>query len=217
MSDYDSELSKIVEQLNREAPGQKSATARVPQSTASLDKLLELAVRRNASDIVLIAGAPPILPVTGALTQAAAEPLEAEDVRSLALPLLEEGQLEELQKRKTVDLSFERRGIGRFRVNLHYQRGTLAASIRLLPSRILSLESLHMPAALAKLAERRQGFVLVTGPTGGGKTSTLAALIDLVNTRRAAHVDDDGAKSGGPGARRPDRSRNRLRALLPDG
>ncbi len=188
MSDYDTELSRIVEQLNRAAPSQKSGTARAPQSTASLDKLLELAARRDASDVVLIAGAPPILRVAGALAQAAAEPLEADDVRSLTLPLLEEWQLEELQKRKTVDLSFERQGIGRFRINLHYQRGTLAASIRLLPSRIPSLESLRLPATLAKLAERRQGFVLVTGPTGGGKTSTLAALIDLVNTRRAAHV-----------------------------
>jgi type II secretory ATPase GspE/PulE/Tfp pilus assembly ATPase PilB-like protein len=77
---------------------------------------------------------------------------------------------------------------GRFRVNIHHQRGTLAASIRLLPSKIPSLESLHLPPTLAKLAERRQGLVLVTGPTGCGKSSTLAALIDIVNTRRAAHV-----------------------------
>jgi len=81
-----------------------------------------------------------------------------------------------------------REGLGRFRVNIHYQRGTLAASIRLLPSRIPSLESLHLPVSLARLADRRQGLVLVTGPTGCGKTSTLAALIDIVNTRRAAHV-----------------------------
>ena len=92
------------------------------------------------------------------------------------------------RRSKSVDLSFMREGMGRFRVNIHHQRGTLAASIRLLPSRIPSLESLHLPASLAKLAERRQGLVLVTGPTGCGKTSTLAALIDIVNTRRAAHV-----------------------------
>jgi twitching motility protein PilT len=87
-----------------------------------------------------------------------------------------------------VDLSFVRENLGRFRVNIHHQRGTLAASIRLLPSRIPSLESLHLPLSLAKLAERRQGLVLVTGPTGCGKSSTLAALIDIVNTKRAAHV-----------------------------
>jgi twitching motility protein PilT len=96
--------------------------------------------------------------------------------------------MEELQKRKSVDLGFMREGLGRFRINIHHQRGTLAASIRLLPSRIPSLESLHLPVTLAKLAERRQGLVLVTGPTGCGKTSTLAALIDLINSRRAAHI-----------------------------
>jgi twitching motility protein PilT len=96
--------------------------------------------------------------------------------------------LEELREKKSVDLGFVREGLGRFRINIHHQRGTLAASIRLLPARIPSLEWLHLPASLARLAERRQGLVLVTGLTGCGKTSTLAALIDLVNTRRAAHV-----------------------------
>jgi twitching motility protein PilT len=190
MSEYDSELSKIVAELNRAAPSQKNTTAaaRMPQSTASLDKLLQAAAHRNASDVLLIAGAPAMLRINGVLANGGAGALEAEDVRSLVLPLLEPAQMEELQKKKSVDLSFMRENLGRFRVNIHHQRGTLAASIRLLPSRIPSLESLHLPASLAKLAERRQGLVLVTGPTGCGKTSTLAALIDLVNTRRAAHV-----------------------------
>jgi twitching motility protein PilT len=189
MSEYDSELSKIVAELNRAAPSQKSTTAaRIPQSTASLDKLLQTAASRNASDVLLIVGAPVMLRVNGVLATGGAGALEAEDVRSLVLPLLEPSQLEELQKKKSVDLSFVRENLGRFRVNIHYQRGTLAASIRLLPSRIPSLESLHLPPSLAKLAERRQGLILVTGATGCGKTSTLAALIDIVNTRRAAHV-----------------------------
>ncbi len=129
-----------------------------------------------------------MLRINGVLATAGAGTLEAEDVRSLILPLLEPAQLEELQRKKTVDLGFMRENMGRFRINIHHQRGTLAASIRLLPSRIPSIESLHLPASLGKLAERRQGLVLVTGPTGCGKSSTLAALIDLVNTRRAAHV-----------------------------
>jgi twitching motility protein PilT len=187
VAEYDRELSKIVAELNRAAPSQKT-TARLPESTASLDQLLEFAARRGASDILLIAGASPVLRVNGALVGASGALLEPEDVRALVLPLLEPSQMEELQRRKSVDLGFEREGLGRFRINLHHQRGTLAASIRLLPSKIPSLESLHLPVSLAKLAERRQGLVLVTGPTGCGKTSTLAALIDLVNTRRAAHV-----------------------------
>src|SRR5262245_32545487 len=188
MSEYDNELSKIVAELNRAAPSQKYAVARTAQSTASLDELLHKAAGRGASDVLLIAGAPAMLRVTGNLTAGAGAVLEADDVRSLVLPLLEPSQLEELQKRKAVDLSFVRESLGRFRINIHHQRGTLAAAIRLLPSRIPSLESLHLPLSLAKLADRRQGLVLVTGPTGCGKTSTLAALIDIVNTRRAAHV-----------------------------
>jgi twitching motility protein PilT len=188
MSEYDKELSQIVAELNRAAPSQKAGAQRVAQSTASLDRLLELAARRGASDIVLVAGAQPILRIGGALAPGAGDTLDAEDVRGLAAPLLEAWQLEELQKKKSVDLSFAREGLGRFRINIHHQRGTLAASIRLLPSRIPTLESLRLPASLAKLADRRQGLVLVTGPTGCGKSSTLAALIDIVNTRRAAHV-----------------------------
>ena len=193
MSEYDNELSKIVAELNRAAPSQKYAAARTGQSAssvdhASLDQLLHAAAGRGASDVLLIAGAPAMLRVTGNLTPLSGAVLEADDVRSLVLPLLEPAQLDELQKRKSVDLSFMRENLGRFRVNIHHQRGTLAASIRLLPSRIPSLESLHLPLSLAKLAERRQGLVLVTGPTGCGKSSTLAALIDIVNTKRAAHV-----------------------------
>jgi len=188
MGEYDNELSKIVAELNRAAPSQKQAPGRVAESTASLDKLLHTAASRGASDVLLIAGAPAMFRVTGNLAQGPGAVLEADDIRSLVGPLLEPAQLDELHKRKSVDLGFVREGLGRFRVNIHHQRGTLAASIRLLPSKIPSLESLHLPPTLAKLAERRQGLLLVTGPTGCGKSSTLAALIDIVNTRRAAHV-----------------------------
>jgi len=187
MSEYDSELSKIVAELNRAAPGNKPAT-RAPEGTASLDKLLSFAATRGASDVLLIAGAPAILRVNGALTPGSGSALEAEEVRSLVLPLLAPAQLAELEKNRSMDLGFMREGLGRFRVNLHHQRGTLAASIRLLPARIPSLEALHLPPVLTKLAERRQGLVLVTGATGCGKTSTLAALIDIVNSKRQAHV-----------------------------
>ena len=87
-----------------------------------------------------------------------------------------------------MDFCFARDPVGRFRANIHHQRGTLAASIRLLPARIPTIESLHLPAALARIADRRQGLVLVTGATGCGKSSTLAAMIDLINTRRRTHI-----------------------------
>jgi len=153
LAEYDRELSEIVAELNRAAPSQKSAE-RLPQS-ASFDELLGFANRRGASDILLIAGAPAVLRVNGVLAPGSGPPMEPEDIRAAVLPLLEPSQMEELQRRKSVDLGFEREGLGRFRINIHHQRGTLAASIRLLPSRIPSLESLHLPGSLAKLAERR--------------------------------------------------------------
>jgi twitching motility protein PilT len=190
MPEFDDELSQIVAQLNRAAPSQQksAAASRTPQSTASLEQLLATAASRHASDVLLIAGAPAMFRITGALTPAASAPLDDEDVRSLVLPLLEPAQSDELRTRRSVDLGFHRENLGRFRVNIHYQRGTVAASIRLLPTRIPTLELLNLPPTLAKLADRRQGLVLVTGPTGSGKSSTLAALIDLINSRRAAHI-----------------------------
>jgi twitching motility protein PilT len=192
MAAYDSELARIVEELNRSAPGgrpaERPAAPRTPAGAASLDQLLAFAARQNASDLLLVAGSAVALRVNGSLMPASGPPLSPEDVRSLVTPLLGQAQYEELQRHKSVDFCFVRESIGRFRANIHHQRGTLAASLRLLPARIPSLESLHLPAALGRLAERRQGLVLVTGPTGCGKTSTLAALIDLINTRRRDHI-----------------------------
>ncbi len=97
-------------------------------------------------------------------------------------------QAQDLQQSRSADLCFSREGIGRFRSNIHYQRGTVAGSLRLLPEKIPTLESLHLPPVLRRLAEARQGLVLITGPTGCGKSSTLAALVDLINTQRRDHI-----------------------------
>src|SRR5580698_8519428 len=183
MSAFGSELSRLVDELNR-----SSKAAPASSGSLSIDRLLTLAGQRGASDIVLVAGSAVALRVKGSLTPAAGKPLSSEDIRGLLLPLLTARQAEELEGNKSLDFCFARGQIGRFRANFHYQRGTLAASIRLLPAQIPSLESLHLPAALAQLAERRQGLVLLTGPTGCGKTSTLAALLDLINDRRRDHI-----------------------------
>ena len=188
MSSYEDELAQIVAQLNRAAPASRAARPDTAQSTATLDQLLAYAARRSASDVLLIAGAPVILRVNGAVTPVAGPMLTSEDTRNLLLPLLAASQYEELQRNKSVDLCFTRDGIGRFRGNIHHQRGTLAGSIRLLPEKIPTLESLHLPASLKRLAEARQGLILITGPTGCGKSSTLAALLDLINTQRRDHI-----------------------------
>src|SRR5690348_6601925 len=188
MPGFDNELALIVAELNRAARGSRLAQPEIPQSTASLDQLLAHAGRRSASDLLLIAGAPVALRIDGKLTPAAGPALGAEDTRNLLLPLLTPAQYQELHRNKSIDFCFSRESIGRFRANVHHQRGTLAGSIRLLPASIPTLESLHLPATLQRLAEARQGLVLITGSTGCGKSSTLAALIDIINTARRDHI-----------------------------
>lgn len=182
MAEYDSELTRLVEQINRSAKEPKADEGTL------LDRFLMVAVRRQASDLLLVADSAPILRVNGALNADIGQILSAAELRGILLPILTKAQAEELQTHKSIDFCFVRRTIGRFRANYHYQRGTLAAAIRLLPEQIPSLESLHMPPTLALLAERRQGLVLVTGPTGCGKSSTLAALIDVINGKRRDHI-----------------------------
>ena len=186
MGESENELSRLVDQLNRSATHAKFNEK--SSEKKSLDPVLTLAFQRNASDIILVTGSPVTLRINGALAPNADPPLSAEDIRDMLLPWLTADRLTELHKRKSLDFCFVRPSIGRFRTNFHYQRGTLAAAIRLLPEQVPSLESLHLPPTLAMLTERRQGLVLLTGPTGCGKTSTLAALVDRVNTRRRDHI-----------------------------
>jgi twitching motility protein PilT len=182
MSEHENELSRLIDQLNRSATSVKSVEQR------SIDQLLTAAVGVHASDILLVAGSPATFRVNGELTAGSGPAMTDDKIRGLLFPLLTAEQLEELQKRKCMDFCFLRGTTGRFRANLHFQRGTLAASIRLLPAQIPTLESLHLPSSLGQLAERRQGLLLLTGATGSGKTSTIAALIDKINGSRRDHI-----------------------------
>ena len=192
MPEYESDLSQLVYELNRSLPAAKSDASDKGgfgvEKKSALDPLLAQAAERNASDILLVVGSGVTLRVNGVLTAAMGKALTAEDLRGLLLPLLTSEQTRELEARKVVDFSFMGAGLGRFRANIHYQRGTLAASIRLLPNQMPTLESLHLPAILGQLIERRQGLILLTGPTGCGKTSTMAALIHLINAKRREHI-----------------------------
>jgi twitching motility protein PilT len=182
MEDYSNELERLVGELNRKP------AVRGSEPSGELLSLLAIASNEHASDVLLVAGASPVLRVHGAVRFLSQQALSAEDVRNYILPLLNPAGYATLNRDRSVDLAFDLPATGRFRVNVHYQRGTLAASIRLLPREIPTFQSLHLPESVRRLPALRQGLVLLTGPTGCGKTSTLAAIVDAINTQRACHI-----------------------------
>lgn len=159
------------------------------QIQLKIESLLEECIRRNASDLHIQVGLPPILRVDGALTPFGNLPaLNDEQVRSLVFATLDEDQQRILLKDKEFDYSFTFGDIARFRVNAFHERGKLAAAFRLIPSKILSISELGMPSIVETFADFPRGLVLVTGPTGSGKSTTLAALVDKINREKATHI-----------------------------
>jgi twitching motility protein PilT len=155
----------------------------------SIDDLLNKAVDMHASDLHLTVGRPPAVRIHGEIENLDdCKCLDPESIKSIIYPLLSQQQQESLEKNHRLDLGSDRGEMGRVRVNVFMQKSFLAAVFRLIPSIIPSLEQLGMPSLLADLAMLPSGFVLVTGPTGSGKSTTLASMIDIVNTRRKCHI-----------------------------
>src|SRR5471030_2945468 len=147
--------------------------------------MLEQVIRFDASDLHIQVNLPPMLRVDGTLRPIEDTPvLEAADVEKLVFSILDDDQKEILIKDKEVDFSFAFGNYGRFRVNAFHERGNLAAAMRLIPSKIRTLEELQMPKVLQEFTKFPRGLVLVTGPTGSGKSTTLAAMLDMINTDR---------------------------------
>jgi twitching motility protein PilT len=158
-------------------------------SAPRIEILLEEVVKKKASDLHLQVGLPPILRIDGALTPVSgAEILTDEAVETLVFAILDEDQKQILLKDKEFDFSFAFGDLGRFRVNAYHERGNLAAALRLIPNEILTIEQLGLPPIIDKFANYPRGLVLVTGPTGSGKSTTLAAMIHKINTERAEHI-----------------------------
>jgi twitching motility protein PilT len=140
-------------------------------------------------DLHLLSKFPPTIRVNGELLPIiGTEELSDEDIKSLMLPILAEGHKEQLERFLDVDFGFDFKGEARFRVNVYRQMGTLAASFRLIPKKLRKLEDTGLPANISKLTDLKQGLVLVTGPTGQGKTTTLAAFIDKINRDRNSNI-----------------------------
>lgn len=150
--------------------------------------MLEITARRNASDLHLVVGNPPMLRVDGSLQPIPGEiPLTAEQTEALIFTLLTNEQKDLLLANKEIDFSYEL-GTARYRVNVYYQKNSLAAALRYLPQKIRTIEELKLPSIYRDFISLRQGFVLVTGPTGHGKSTTLAAILDEINATRDVHI-----------------------------
>jgi twitching motility protein PilT len=161
----------------------------MPNQELRIEILLEEVVRRQASDLHLQVGLPPMLRIDGSLIPVPGfNPLDESGVETLLFAILDQDQRQILEKDKEFDFSFAFGTLGRFRVNAFHERGNLAAALRLIPNDIKSISDLGVPPIVMNFANYPRGLVLVTGPTGSGKSTTLASLIDKLNSETAQHI-----------------------------
>jgi len=154
-----------------------------------LNEILQIALRSGASDIHLKAGLPPMFRIDGSLVPLKdARRLPPEEIARMAFSIMNEFQKEKYKQTNEVDLAYGVPGLGRFRVNVFQQRGTLGVVLRVIPFKIQSIEQLMLPKILEKIAGEQRGLILVTGTTGSGKSTTLAAMIDHINANETCHV-----------------------------
>jgi len=156
--------------------------------TARLDQWLKILLDQKGSDLLLVPGTPPSIRFEGEVHRLDEEPLQGPDIAAAVLPALTQYALQLYRRDHIGDSSYRIEGVGRFRINLHHERGTAAAAIRALPSKIPSIHELNLPPGVESLARLRRGLVLVGGATGSGKSTTLAALIDEINRHEARHI-----------------------------
>jgi len=161
----------------------------MPETLNSIDALLERMVALDASDLHITVGSHPVVRVRGKLDRLEDAPqLSPDDTQTLLYRILSTEQQKQLEIKRNIDFAHAIPGLARFRVNVFFQRETLGAAFRLIPTEIKTLEELGIPATLHALTDKPRGLVLVTGPTGSGKSTTLAALIDEINRKRSEHI-----------------------------
>lgn len=171
------------------APSVTSNNNAAQTANIRIENLLEECVRTKASDLHIQVGLPPILRIDGALQPVSGyNALDEATVEKLVFATLEEDQKQILLKDKEFDYSFSFGDLGRFRVNAFHEKGNLAAAFRLIPNQIQTIAELGMPPVVTSFADFPRGLVLVTGPTGSGKSTTLAALVDKINTEKSSHI-----------------------------
>ncbi len=157
--------------------------------SVDINSLLKKAILMDASDVHIKAGSPPIVRIHGALSILQDEKrMTSEDTANIAFSVMSESQKELFKKKNDIDIAYSVSGLGRFRCNCFAQRGTIGAVFRIIPVKILDMEQLHLPFALKKISLEPRGLILVTGTTGSGKTTTLASMIDYMNSNKTDHI-----------------------------
>ncbi len=159
-----------------------------PVHDIHLDELLHLVVEKNASDLHICVGVPPVLRVDGALRTANYERLTPNVTQRMIYDILNDDQIQRFETELQLDLSYSIPRVARFRTNVYRDRGTVAAAFRLIPAKVPTLPELGLPMILESIARRPRGLVLVTGPTGSGKSTTLAAMINQINSETSKHI-----------------------------
>src|SRR3990172_351072 len=155
---------------------------------ANLHQLLQTMIDKGASDLHITTGSPPQLRIDGQLVPMNLPPLAAAETKQLCYSVLTDVQKHKFEENSELDLSFGLKGLSRFRANIFMQRGAVAAAIRTIPFKILTFEELNLPPVVHELVKKPRGLILVTGPTGSGKSTTLASMIDKINTERHEHI-----------------------------
>ncbi|WP_070120823.1 type IV pilus twitching motility protein PilT [Bacillus marinisedimentorum] len=153
-----------------------------------LNNLLRAAYELQASDLHLTIGVPPIMRINGVLKKYGKESLQPEDTEAMARAAIPEHQWDDFQQAREFDFSYSIAGVSRFRINAYYQRSCISMAVRIVPTAIPAIEELHMPPVLKEMVSKPQGLLLVTGPTGSGKSTTLAAMIDHLNQTANKHI-----------------------------
>jgi len=155
---------------------------------ANLHQLLKAMIEKGASDLHVTTGSPPQLRIDGRLVPLKTPPLTPVETKQLCYSILTDAQKHQFEETSELDLSFGVKNLSRFRANIYMQRGAVSGAFRTIPFKILSFNELGLPPAIAELSKRPRGMVLVTGPTGSGKSTTLASIIDKINTERHEHI-----------------------------
>lgn len=168
--------------------GQPNESTLIPIEEMHIDDLLRNVTERGASDLHLTVGLPPILRVDGSLVRTNYQPLGPSDTQRIVYDILTNEQVEKFERTKELDFSYGVKGIGRFRVNVYRQRGSVGAALRSIPDQIPTFEQLGLPPILRELTKKHSGLILVTGPTGSGKSTTIACMIDTINSENPVHI-----------------------------